>query len=382
MIPYPFFCGKITCMRLISFKFLPLFLGVLALIALTDAPVAWAQTPAAPAPQAAPPAHFEAQARAANADTLVSGKTAIKLWAVQAATNMSPSFNLKARSFLDSTVGQGKIVCDAKSHDDVISAQCVNQQDKDLGLLMLQQGYVTVDRAAVYGTVFEDAYIQAEAQAQNRGIGVWAADSSGKGGNGFGDIMMACFGLILFLCAAIAFGVLSVVIMRGFQKVIDAQNQNVEMMSQERKLREKERGIVAIMLDSELKANKAKIEAYRAVYDEMLTSLKNPDRPPKYKKSGDIIQKQPALSRAVFDRNTDKLEMLGAHVSSELIHFYARVKSSAEYINLEPSTQLNEAIDILEKALKNAQRMNDLADKVLESFANSGIRSENYDQSF
>ena len=74
--------------------------------------------------------------------------------------------------------------------------------------------------------------------------------------------------------------------------------------------------------------------------------------------------------------------MLGAHVSSELIHFYARVKSSAEYINLEPSTPLNEAIDILEKALKNAQRMNDLADKVLESFANSGIRSENYDQSF
>ena len=31
------------------------------------------------------------------------------------------------------------------------------------------------------------------------------------------------------------------------------------------------------MLDSELKANKAKIEAYRAVYEEMLNGLKDPD---------------------------------------------------------------------------------------------------------
>jgi len=370
-------------MRLVHLK----ILGFLALSAIFSTTPVFAQTPiqatAVAAPAAAQQTRLETQARAADAATLANGKTTIKLWAIEAAPNMSPTFNLRARSALDNAIGQAKVTCDIKSNDgSAISAQCVNQQDKDLGLFMLQQGYVTVDRAAVYGTVFEDAYLQAEAQAQNRGMGVWAQDSSGKGEGGSGNIMMAIFGLILFLCVIAAFGVLSIIIMRGFQKVIDAQNQNVEMMSQERKLREKERGIVAIMLDSELKANKAKIEAYRAVYDEMLTALKNPDRPPKYKKSGDIIQKQPALSRAVFDRNTDKLEMLGARISSELIHFYARAKSSAEYINLEPTTPLNEAIDILEKALKNALRMNELADKVLESFANSGIRSENYDQSF
>ena len=192
--------------------------------------------------------------------------------------------------------------------------------------------------------------------------------------------MMLSFGFILFLCIIGAFTFLSIIVMRGFQKVVDAQSDNIEMIMKERKLRNQEREVVAIMLDSELKANKAKIEAYLAVYEEMLRSMKDPERPPKYKKSGDIMQRQPALARSVFDRNTDKLDMLGARLSSELVHFYARIKSAPDYANLEPSTPLEEAVATLERAIAGARRLDGLAGRLLEAFASGGIVSEDFQE--
>lgn len=328
-----------------------------------------------------PPSRFEAQVRAADAITLMAGQTPVRLWAVQTFAGANPAFDLRARTTLDNAVGQKKVTCDIKSRDGSAAvAQCVNTQDEDLGLFMIQHGFVSVDRAALYGTVFEDAYIQAEMQAQSRGIGLWAEDErGGKGEQGQdSSAYVMSFGAMLLLCIVGAFTVLSIFIMRGFQRVIEAQNTNVEMMSRERKLRDKERAIVAVMLDSELKANKAKIEAYRVVYEEMLNALKDPDRPPRYKKAGDIIQRQPALARSVFDRNTDKLDMLGGRLSSELVHFYARIKSNPDYVNLEPSTPVEEAVSILEKSLAGAIRLDNLAGKLLEAFANSGIVSEDF----
>lgn len=352
------------CMALLSFS--PVF----------------AQLPAAP-PSTSPSSlsRIETQARAADAVTLVAGSSRIQLWGVEPVESQGPVFRLKARTALDNAVGQGKIVCEVKSRDaERISAQCVNSKDQDLSLFMLQQGFATADRSAVYGTVFEDAYIQAEAQAQSRNTGIWGENTAAPAQNDSGGTFMYGFGFVLLLCIIGAFAALSIIVIRGFQKVIDAQNQNVEMVSRERDLRDKERAIVAVMLDSELKANKAKIEAYKAVYEEMLRGLKDPDRSPKYKKSGDIIQKQPALERSVFVRNTDKLDMLGGRLSSALVHFYARVKSNPEYITLEPQTPLDDAIALLEKALAKAERLNDLADDLLEAFSNSGIVSEDYQE--
>jgi len=161
-------------------------------------------------------------------------------------------------------------------------------------------------------------------------------------------------------------------IMRGFQKVIAAQNQNMDMVTRERQLRDKERKIFATMLDSEIKANKSKIEAYLVVYEEMLKDLTNTERSPKYKKTGDIVQAQPALGRSVFDRNANKLDILGDSLSSEVIHFYARIKSSPDYINLEPDTPDEEALAVVEKALKDAGRLNKIADRLIDSLGQRG----------
>jgi endonuclease YncB( thermonuclease family) len=331
---------------------------------------------AAPTQNAAPNI-FEAQLRAADAVTLLAGQTRILLWGIDPVSGMGAAFDLKARTALANALGNNKAQCEVKNRDAAaIHAQCVNGNDLDLSLFMLQQGYVTADRSAVLGSVFEDAYIQAEMEAQDKGLGVWTEKESSGGSNAGDGTLMISFGFILFMCIIGAFTVLSIIIMRGFQKVIDAQNQNVEMMSRERKLRDKERGVVSTMLDSELKGNKAKIEAYLVVYEEMLKSLKDPDRPPKYKKSGDIVQKQPALDRSVFDRNTDKLDTLGGDLSSAVIHFYARIKSNPEYENLEPDAELAQVIATVEEVVKKAQRLNKLAQNLIDAFGNSGINAQ------
>ncbi len=325
---------------------------------------------------AAPSRFFKVeQVRAADASVLVSGKNKIHLWGVQSIDYMPAAFQLRARTSLDNAVGGGKVECErkSKSGDDII-AQCVNRNDEDLALYMIQTGYVSVNRVHVYGTVFEKAYIDAEIKAQNQGAGIWAGPrSAGGSASQSSSNMMLSFSFILFIFIIAAFSALSVIIMRGFQKVMQAQRESLDFMARERKLREKERRIVASMLDSELKANKTKIEAYLIVYDEMLKSMSDPDRPPKYQKTGDIIQKQPVLGRMVFDRNTDKLDMLGAELASKLIHFYARIKSNPEYENLEPDMNLEQARQSLESVIQGAQRMNETVEELLNDFNDIGL---------
>jgi hypothetical protein len=321
---------------------------------------------------------FESVMRPASATVLMAGNRAVHLWGVEDVSSTDPVFPLRARTALANVISGGKVQCEAKGRrDEQILAQCVNRSDLDLSLFMIQQGYVTVDRAAVYGSVFEDVYVQAEMEAQDRGLGVWAV-SKGEGGSlasAEGSLMIS-FGFVLFLCIIGAFTFLSIIIMRGFKQVIDAQTENMNLVSRERRLRDKERTIVAVMLDSELKANKSKIEAYLVVYEETLSALKDPERPPKYKKAGDIVQMQPALDRSVFDRNTDKLDILGRQLASDLIHFYARIKSNADYENIEPDMPLDEVVKLVDNAVRNGQRLNKLADNLIKAFEGSGVMNE------
>lgn len=323
------------------------------------------------------PKVFKGLLRAADATTLMAGTRPITIWGLESISSGNPTFKLKARTTIENALDGKPAECEIKGQvQNKLMAQCVTHKDIDLGLMMLQQGYATADRTIIYGTVFEGPYIEAEAQAQQKSMGIWAEAGHEKDSStGSDGSFMLSLGFILFLCVIAAFTVLTVIIMRGFQKVINAQNDNMHMMSQERRLRDKERGIVAFMLESELKGNKSKVEAFLVVYEEMLKSLMDQERTPRYKRAGDIVQKQPALDRSVFDRNTDKLDILGRRLSSELIHFYARIKTAPEYINLEPSTDIKDAVKLLEGVVKNAQRLNQLADQLLDSFSSSGVTS-------
>lgn len=257
------------------------------------------------------PSVFKTTAKVVDARTLVSGGNVIQLWGIDILSGTEAQFGIDALKALESKTSGQEIQCEVKTRSQgAIISQCENAQGLDLGLYMLQSGYVKADRSVIYGSVLESAYIQAEARAIASGAGGWSKSVSSEGGISSLKSMLI-MGSVLLLTLALAFGLLTFFIMRGFRQVIDAQTENTDMISRERALKDKEREIFAMMLDSEIKANKSKIEAYIVVYDEMLKGLKNPDKVPSYKKAGDLVQSQPALDRAVFDNNTDKLDILG-----------------------------------------------------------------------
>lgn len=309
------------------------------------------------------------QLRASNENTLMGRAGQVQLWGVERVEGLSATEQSKARMVLDDAVEGAQVHCRVRERlDDGVAAQCMGAEEQDLALWMLRQGYVSADRAQVFGSVYEDAYIDAEREAQLEARGIWGHAAAQSGGALQGNgmlIVVLCF--VLFLFVIVTFVIMHIII-RGFEKVSAAQERHADMIGRERALKDKERSIVATMLNSEIRANKSKIDAYLIVYEEMLVGLKNPERQPKYKKAGDIVQKQPALDRAVFDGNADKLDALGDRLSSAVIHFYARIKSKPDYMTLEPDTPLEEAIAMVEKGVAGAKRMNDIADTLIQDF--------------
>ncbi|MCK6417869.1 MAG: hypothetical protein L6Q57_02880 [Alphaproteobacteria bacterium] len=317
-------------------------------------------------------------ARALDSVTIVLGQQSLMLWGLQPVTGAGAVFDLRARTALDNAMGKAPVECTLRAGAPPrLQAQCTNANGMDLALYMLQHGYATTNRGQIFNTVFEDPYVKAEIQAQDQSEGIWAkADAPQKTESSDGKFF---FVLAFILLAGMvgAFIVLSLMIMRGFQRVIDAQRDTLDMMVRERKLRDKERAIIASLLDAELRTNKSKIEAYLVVYEETLKALKDEDRIPKYKKSGDIVQSEPVLDRAVFDRNTDRLDILGARLGAQIIAFYADVKASPDYITIEPEMDRKEVVQIVDKAVQRARMLSQSAAALIEAFAkNSPQRGE------
>ncbi len=321
----------------------------------------------------------EIKARPVDTKTLVSGPYKISLWGVDAVATGNPVFELQARSVLEEKIAQKPIECVIKiRNQNDISAQCVNHAEEDLSLYMLQQGYVVVNRELVYGSIYENPYIEAEKNAQRQSKGLWSLNHEKASGNRFEDGNPFILGGVIFIGLVLAaLAAITFYIMRGFRNVVEVQNQSMDLATKERVLREKEKFVIASMIDAEIKTNKTKIEAYLLMYDEMLKDLKNKSKEPKYKKTGDIIQKQPALSRSVFDGNTHKLDLLGQHTASDIIHYYARIKTVPDYMEIEPDAPVNEVIGIVDAAVDGARKIDSISDKLLDKFASMLLVQDN-----
>lgn len=313
--------------------------------------------------------------RVLGARKMVAGNVHIYLWGVEDAEGQNSILKLKARAALDKEIGGKSINCTLKKrYSDHIVAQCVNESKEDLSLYMLQQGYVTASRSDIYETIFEGPYVSAEDKAQAQGRGVWqVADNAGEDTSLKTSKNFLMASILLLVTGVVGLAFISFYIMRGFHRVVDVQNKTMDLAVKERHLKDKERFIIASMLDSEIRENKSKIDAYLVVYEEVLRDMNDPARTPKYKKSGDIIQKQPALGRSVFDGNTNRLDLMGEFLSSDIIHYYARIKTVPDYVDLEPDTEINEARDIVEKAVYQAKKLNELSDALIKKFVSSGL---------
>ena len=274
---------------------------------------------------------------------------------------------------MEKKVSGGQVLCTIKrvNSDKSVSAQCINSAEEDLSLFLLQRGYASINRDEITGTVFEGPYVRAQDQAQENNRGAWNLDGSGQRTEAdiqSENFMYGSLGLMAVFVLALA--AISLHIMRGFRRVTDLQNKSIELAAKERSLRQKEREIIASMLHAEIRSNISKVEAYLTIYEETLQDFADPDRPPKYQKTGDILQRQPALDRSVFDGNTSKLDLLGSEVASDIIHYYARIKTNPDYIEIKPETPPEEVRRIIEQSINHAKKLNALSDKLLGTFIN------------
>lgn len=319
-------------------------------------------------------AEFKIDVRVSDINTLIAdNNVVINLWGIEKVSDNSPIFLLKARSELEKKIGDMAITCTVKAIDtDQLSAQCVNDFEEDLSMFLLQQGYVSVNRKEVFNTVYEIPYITAERQADSNGKGIWASADSEERTAAHKESENFMFGAIA-LTGAFLVGIafISVYIMRGFGRVADLQTKSLDMAERERTLKDKEKFVIASLLHSEIRENKSKIDAYLMVYEETLKELNDPSGTPQCLKTGEMIQKQPSLSRSVFDGNTNRLDLLGANFSSDIIHYYARIKSEPDYIKITPETKVEEARKIVNRVVDGAKKLNDISDHLLERFAKS-----------
>jgi endonuclease YncB( thermonuclease family) len=311
--------------------------------------------------------------RVADEVTLVSDRAKLSLWGVKKAEVGSPVFELKARTALENKIMGQKVTCTIKAVvDSEYKAQCVNANEDDLSLFLLQQGFVTLNRNEIFSTIYESPYVEAESLAQSALSGVWASvdsmatsDSSGRTSR---DFMFSA--ILIASVFLVAIGVISFYIMRGFGRVVTLQNQSMDLAAKERDLREREKNVIASMIHSEIRENKPKIDAYLTVYEEMLAEAMSSDEP-SFMKTGEIVQRQPSLSRNVFDGNTGTLNVLGARMASEIIHYYARIKTNPDYFEIKPDMPVEKVRDTIRASIDHAKKLDMLSAKLLESFCNS-----------
>ena len=313
----------------------------------------------------------------ADVNLLVDGDTRIKLWGVEKVSSEATVFNLKAKGQLEKKISRKPVLCTIMGYlDDVYLGQCTNEQGEDLSLYLLQSGFVSVDRPAVKATIFENPYVEAEQDAQEAGLGVWGAENrfTNSGEVQSKNFMIGAFVLMgVFILALLVIGFF---VVRGFKRVVDVQNRSLDFAMKERTLKDKEKLVIASMIAAEVLENKTKIEAYLVIYEEMLQDFSDPEKNANYQKTGEIIQKQPALSRSVFDGNTYKLDLFGSDVSSKVIHYYARIKSEPDFFELAAETPFEEAKAIIDKAVSNAKKIYEISDDVIAAFTDNALFRE------
>lgn len=316
---------------------------------------------------------YSLSARAVSSFEITTKGRTIPLWGVAPVSEATTVFKLNGQLALDNIIGADPLECELiKANAGGLRAQCINKGKVDLAHYMLQNGYVVLDRTHVYDSVFEEPYLRAEEQARENNAGIWA---DGKTQDSQSNI--ALFNLIIATLILLVMSIAAVAIIRiiqdGFAKVIDAQHETLENFNKEQVLREKEKHVVASMLRSEVMENKSKIEAYLTIYQEMLRDLRDPLKTPKYQSSGDIVQKQPALDRSIFDSNADKMELFERNMASQIVHFYARVKTSPEYLNIDSHVDRDEVAALIESAVDQAEKLDQTAEKLVHEFTKYGF---------
>ncbi len=297
---------------------------------------------------------------------LATGDVTIFLWGIEKVESGTATFHLKARNVLEKKIGDGQVFCTVKQKVSAksVKAQCINSKEEDLSLFLLRQGYASAARLEIDGSIYEQPYLDAEKQAQGGGKGVWMDDPALRYS---GDAQNERFLVSVFIVGAVfilVFAVLCFYIMRGFSRIIDVQNQSMNLAAKDRALQDKEKYIIASMIDAEVKSHKEKIDAYITVYEEALQEVIHDYESSQYHKGGGVLQQNPSLDRCIFDGNAGKLDLLGSIVAGRIIAYYGHVQKSSDYIEINPDMPKEEVRHNIEGAVEHAQMLRALSEQL------------------
>ncbi|HEY8964567.1 MAG TPA: hypothetical protein VIN59_08925 [Alphaproteobacteria bacterium] len=340
---------------------------ILALICLVPAPL-WAQQSAKP---------FSVAAYAVDAQTLSGGSMTISLWGVEAASPRGTPENLRARAALDDFLADRAVRCvpqGGSPQSGSVRAQCLNYQEKDVGLALITAGLVAVNRRDMMGADLSAPYLQAERQARAERKGIWGSinqtqtapvvESNPMPSVIDGLPIWAVAGALLIV-PMLGFLIIGFIISRGFAQLVQLQKfQIAGTQKREKQLKAREKYVVAAALESEINTNRAKLDAYLIIYEELLKSLRDPSKTPKYKRAGDIIHDKPALTRTVYDSNLDKVDLLGPQLTSDLSQLYLSIDPNPDYRTLEPEMAVEKVWEIVERIIRNAEHLIEPMDKI------------------
>ena len=291
----------------------------------------------------------------------------VKLWGIQL---IDQDRKIATKTVLEKGIAGGLVSCTLKNSEESenLIGQCIGRNENDLALVLLQQGYAIADKGIIQGSIFEDLYGNAESQAIESRSGLWqimlpneqslvntmATDQRFE----LTENMAHFFIAAMILGPFIGMLLVAFIIYGGFRRLIYLQKYQMAMAhKRDRAMREREKFIVAASLEGELNTNRAKVDAFIIIYEQMLKNLRDPLKDHKYKKGGDIIHQKPALSRNVYDSNTDKLDLLGANLVADITHLYIDIDPNPDYKTIEPNTPIEEVIDYVSTIIRDAESM-------------------------
>lgn len=271
----------------------------------------------------------------------------VTLWGVRPA--VETAVQADALEYLDKMTGAGPVSCKTVSE---AMARCAAATGEDLGLALLTQGYVVTDRHQDVSSV--PAYLDAQRAARQSGAGLWHRAGGMKADAG----LPSFWSLLCSALPVLAVLLMALVMHVRLRRIETLQAEALETTERkEGQLLARERHVLASTLEGELTENKNRIEAFLTIYGAMLESLKSPTGTPTYQQAGDIVQRYPLLSKAVFEGSVGKLSLLDIALAAQISKLYAAMPKEQEYVNIAPSEPASSVIALLEKVMAEAQAM-------------------------
>lgn len=303
--------------------------------------------------------------------TLQAADKKIILWGIKPAQTPEIPLELKALDLIDGLIGNEAVSCKIMGRTTAgITGRCTGYNNIDLGSELLNHGYAVIDRSQTLNSPFAPAYIQAQEAARLNEKGIWhfigQDNDSGDGLKWLHENLpvLGPIGLILGPFSGLLI-VAFVMHYRLNRLEFLQQNEFDKTHRKEGILLTREKYVLISTLEGEMSENKNRIEAFLTVYGDMLRNMTCENEEPKYQKAGDIVQKQPSLSKVIFEANVDKLSLLDMHLAGQISKLYAVLPKEQEYITLEPNVPLDTAIKLVEKVLHDAQDMLTRIDQVI-----------------